>query len=200
MFTEMSKRKYTLRRRAEQQQQTRERIVQATAELHEELGPRNTTVSAIAERAGVQRLTVYRHFPDDETLFAACTSHWLAGHPPPDPADWQAITDPADRTRRALGALYAYYRRTARMWFVSYRDVHDVAALHGPMGEFEAYLDSVRDDLAAAWGQHHRNERLTATLGLAVGFHAWRLLDQQGMDDAQMAELVIDWIRCINNP
>lgn len=194
----MSKRKYTLRRRAEQQEETRGRIVAATAALHEELGPRNTTVSAIAQRAGVQRLTVYRHFPDDETLFAACTSHWLADHPPPDPADWQVVSEPAERTRQALTSLYAYYRRTERMWFVSYRDVADVTALEGPMGEFEAYLDGVRDDLLAAWpGGTENAAARAATLGLAVRFQCWRELKREGLGDQQMAALVVSWLEAL---
>jgi len=195
MFTEMSKRKYTLRRRAEQQEETRARIVEATAALHEELGARETTISAIADRAGVQRLTVYRHFPDDAALLAACTAHWLADNPPPDPSSWQALSSPAERTRHALELLYAYYRRTQRMWSVSYRDVEDVAALQVPMSDVEAYLDGIRNDLVAAWrGRGSAGPALAATLGLAVRFQAWRLLSQQGLTDAEMASLVLSWL------
>ena len=102
----MKKRKYQLHRRAESQEETRRKIVDAIVDLHEKLGPRATTVSAIAEKAGVQRLTVYRHFPDEVALFAACSSHWLGEHPLPDPAIWLAQPEWRARCRAAFAALY----------------------------------------------------------------------------------------------
>ena len=101
------KRAYRKRRRAEQEEETRLRITEAAVDLHGSVGPARTTVSAIAERAGVQRATVYRHFPDEEALFAACSSHWAALNPPPDPAAWAEIADPDERLRRALSELYS---------------------------------------------------------------------------------------------
>src|SRR3954454_21616980 len=97
-------RKYELKERARRQAETRRRITEATVELHRTVGPARTTISAIAEKAGVQRLTVYRHFPDERDLLAACSPHWLGADPPPDPSRW---TDP----RSALRELYAWYRR-----------------------------------------------------------------------------------------
>src|SRR5918999_1011525 len=94
--------------RARREEETRRRITEATVELHREVGPSNTTISAIAERAGVQRLTVYRHFPDEAALFGACSAHWRAEHPVPDPRPWAAIGDPEERLRTALGEIYAY--------------------------------------------------------------------------------------------
>src|SRR5688500_10745162 len=102
-------RKYELKKRAEAQDETRRRITEATVELHGTIGPARTTISAIAERAGVQRLTVYRHFPDERALLGACTSHWRERHPPPDPGPWTAIEDPRERAERALGELYGWY-------------------------------------------------------------------------------------------
>ena len=107
----MATRKYEQKRRAEQQEETRRRIVEAVVALHREIGPARTTIKAIAERAGVERLTVYRHFADEGALFAACDAHFRAETPPPDPAAWAEITDPAERLRAALLALYGYYRR-----------------------------------------------------------------------------------------
>src|SRR4249919_339286 len=103
-------RKYELKQRAESLGATRDRIVEATVELHESLGPAHTTISAIADRAGVQRLTVYRHFPDERTLFEACSGHWTARNPKPDPSRWAAVDDPEERLRIALSAIYAFYR------------------------------------------------------------------------------------------
>src|SRR6476646_9149441 len=93
------KRPYTMRRRAELEEETRRRITESAVELHEELGPAQTSISAIADRAGVRRSTVYRHFPDEDALFAACSAHWRAANPPPDPSLWSAIADVDERTR-----------------------------------------------------------------------------------------------------
>src|SRR6266851_6093020 len=102
-------RKYELKQRAQSQAETRQRIVEATVELHDSLGPARTTISAIAERAGVQRLTVYRHFPDDRSLFRACSGHWAARNPKPDPSSWAAVDDPEARLRLALAEIYAFF-------------------------------------------------------------------------------------------
>src|SRR5215475_5402705 len=111
MFTEMKKatRRYVLKARRERMAETRAGIVEAIMQLHEEVGPRNTTVSAIAARAGVERLTVYRHFRDEAAMFAACSHRYLELNPPPDPSAWAAESDPERRTRRALAALYSFF-------------------------------------------------------------------------------------------
>jgi len=195
MITEMKKRTYTLRARAKQQEATRRRIVQATVALHEEVGPKETTISAIAEKAGVQRLTVYRHFPDDDALFEACSSHYLKGNPPPSRDDWSGETDPSERTHLALLALYRYYRRTGRMWTSVYRDLEDIPALQSKMERFQAYLDAVRDDLLAAWSPPRGTRRqLRAVLGHAVRFSTWQSLQEEGLSDTSMAELVSGWV------
>src|SRR5919112_1408359 len=104
----MATRKYTQTRRAGQQSETRQRIIEAVAALHGEIGPARTTIKAIAERAGVERLTVYRHFADESAIFAACDAHFQAETPPPDPAEWAGITDATARLRAALFAFYSY--------------------------------------------------------------------------------------------
>src|SRR6476661_3903394 len=113
MFTDMATRtsrqeprKYQKKLRAEQQEETRQRIVEAMVALHREVGPARTTISAIAERAGVERLTVYRHFPDETEMFQACTTHYATVVPGPDPAAWAGIEDPAERLRATLLAFY----------------------------------------------------------------------------------------------
>src|ERR671916_2681939 len=105
-------RKYDMKRRAERQEETRRRIVEATVELHQTVGMARTTISAIAEKAGVQRLTVYRHFPDERGLFSACTGLYMGANPPPDPASWTQVADPQERLRVALAEVYAYHRPT----------------------------------------------------------------------------------------
>ena len=164
-------RQYRQRKRAAQQDETRLRITEATVDLHGSVGPARTTVSAVAARAGVQRATVYRHFPDERALFAACSSHWRTANPRPDPASWTAIDDPHARTRRALGELYAYYTRTEQMLANLIRDqeMDVVAPLFAP---FWDYLYAVAASLApgGATGRTH------AALRHAVDFRTWRSL------------------------
>ena len=192
MITEMKKRKYELRKRAERQQQTRERIVDAAMALHEEIGPLATTISAIAERAGVQRLTVYRHFPDERAILGACSSKWLAGHPPPD---LSAISEtaPDAHSRAALEALYAYYQRTEGMWASVYRDAERMDEVREVLGDFEAWLEQAAGELLAAWSPR-RSRRLKATLAHVVRFSTWQSLAGQGLDARTMAALAATWI------
>ena len=191
----MKTRKYTKTRRAEQQDETRARIVEATVKLHESLGPAQTSIMAIAEAAGVQRLTVYRHFPDDASLFEACSTRYLELHPPPQPAAWADIERPGERSRTALSAFYRYYRQTEQMWRVAYRDVDQVAAMQMPMNRFEAYLDQVADDLVQAWHTPPAARKsLRLTLRHALRFSTWQSLKSAKLKDKQIAELVQGWL------
>ncbi|WP_455366376.1 TetR/AcrR family transcriptional regulator [Kaarinaea lacus] len=194
----MKKRKYNKSLRAEQQEQTRDRIVEAAMVLHEELGPAHTSIKAIAEKAGVQRLTVYRYFPDDVSLFHACTSHWLELNPPPDMNEWAEYENATERCHAALLAFYHYYRRTQAMWTVSYRDVDQVTALHEPMMQFETYLDQVCDDLIKAWKQtKNTKKQLQVTLRHALRFSTWQSLNQSKLKDEKIMELVGSWLNGI---
>ena len=127
-------RKYELKRRAERQEETRRRITEAAVELHGTVGPARASISAIAEKAGVQRLTVYRHFPDERALFAACTGHYLSENPPPDPEPWTGIADPEDRLRAALAEVYGYYRRNEPMMSNSVRDAEAKPVIYEVLG------------------------------------------------------------------
>lgn len=191
----MKKRKYTKTLRADKQDETREKIVEATVELHEKLGPANTSIKAIAEKAGVQRLTVYRHFPDDVSLFKACTSHYLGLHPPPDMADWAVILDAAERTRHALQVFYQYYRSTEAMWTSAYRDIDKVEAMRPPMDQFHGYLDLVRDDLVTCWKPKKSDKKtLAITLRHSLRFTTWASLKNETLSDKNIAGLVLSWI------
>lgn len=116
-------RTYTMRARQETVDQTRLRITEAIMRLHESVGPRATTVSAIAEEAGVTRLTVYRHFPDEEALVIACSDHWSRLHPRPDPQSWASIDDPLLRLQTALAQTYAWARPAAPMMSKIFQDL-----------------------------------------------------------------------------
>lgn len=191
----MKKRKYNKSLRAEQQDETRERIVEALMELHEELGPANTSIKAIAEKAGVQRLTVYRHFPDEVSMFQACTSQWLKLHPPPDVGEWAQVKNASERSNTAMLAFYHYYRRTEKMWNASYRDLDKVEALHGPMAYFETYIDQVCGELVKAWKQTgHTKKQLQVTLRHALRFSTWQSLKNAGLKDDKIVELLKAWI------
>jgi AcrR family transcriptional regulator len=181
-----------MKRRAELEAQTRLRITESAMALHEELGPARTSISAVAERAGVRRSTVYRHFPDEEALFDACSAHFGAAHPPPDPAAWAAIEEPAPRTETALRELYAYYRRTEGMYASLLRDEPLVPVLARRMRDFHGYLRAVQDVLIAGRASGGRAGRRTrAAIGHAVAFPTWRsLAREQGLSDGEAVALM----------
>ena len=185
----IEKRKYELKKRAERLEATRRRITEATVELHRTVGPVATQISEVARRAGVQRMTVYNHFPDEISLLAACSAHWRALHPNPDPAAWLAVEDPGERLRLGLRQLYAWYRETEPMTANILRDAAIVPALgalveHGLGG----YLDNARRVLTDPIRvQGRRRERVDAAVCAAVDFHFWRALAPLG--DADAAEL-----------
>ena len=190
----MKKRKYQQKARAEQARETRQQIVEAAVKLHEKLGPAKTSIMAIAEEAGVQRLTVYRHFPDDADLFEACTSHWLSMHPPPAVADAGDPVEPCAQTEKTLLAVYDYYRNNERMWTVAYRDVDEVEALHEPMGRVEAYFDGMRDELLANWKVPAKDKKqLSLTLRHCLRFTTWQSLKNESLSDKLMVNLVMNW-------
>jgi AcrR family transcriptional regulator len=190
------KRQYTMRRRAELEEQTRRRITESAVELHEELGPAQTSISAIADRAGVQRSTVYRHFPDEDALFAACSAHWRAENPPPDPAAWLSIADVDQRTRVAIRSLYAFYDRTEAMYTSLLRDELLVPAVAKRLRDFYGYLGSIQDGLAAGRGLRGRRAQHTrAAIGHALAFATWRSLTRdEGLSNEEAAELMARFV------
>jgi len=193
----MATRKYEKKRRAEQESETRRRIVEAVYALHGEIGPARTTIKAIAERAGVERLTVYRHFADEGAIFAACDAHFRSETPPPDPAAWADIVDPAERLRAALAAFYGFYRRGENMIANAERDAVGLPALAVLMAPRDAMLAALREDLLAAWAVGDRaRTRLAAAIAHALRFDTWRSLARvEGLEDVEAAELMVDLAR-----
>jgi AcrR family transcriptional regulator len=182
------KRPYRMKRRAELEEQTRLRITESAMELHGTVGPAHTSVSAIAERAGVRRSTVYRHFPDEAALFGACSAHWAAANPPPDISLWAAIEDPDERLGTALGELYRYYRSTEAMMANLLRDEHDVAVVGELMGGYHGLLAAAADLLMAG---RPRRRGVRAAIGHALAFSSWRsLAREQGLGDADAVRLM----------
>jgi len=182
-------------KRAQQVDETRRRIVAATVGLHGTVGPANTTVSAIAEVAGVTRVTVYRHFPDEDALFVACTSHWAAQQRMPDLAGWREIPAPEDRARAALTDLYRFFCEAEPMLT---RTTRDREALPDFVLERNQQTTQTQiDALLLAWPPRQRTKKRRAVVGHAMTFATWRSLcvDQalpQRDAVAAMTRLVVD--------
>jgi AcrR family transcriptional regulator len=186
-----AKRKYELKQRAAEMADTRRRITEAAVELHGTVGPVRTTVSAIAERAGVQRHTVYRHFPTEDDIFLACSSHFAALNPRPDLEPWRSIADPRARLAHGLDELYAYYERTGYMYANIMRDEPLVGAIGPRLALLREYLSEAAAILAVGWrARSRRRHLLDAALGHVVGFETWRsLTDGGGVTRADAVEL-----------
>jgi AcrR family transcriptional regulator len=182
-------RRYQLKRRAERQNFTRQRIVDATIELHQTIGPAATTVSEIASRAGVGRVTVYRHFPDESTLSRACSGQYFERHPFPDPERWRAIPNPVERLRTGLRETYAYHRATEAMFTHVLADARD----NPVVAPYHEHWERTADVLVAAWrARGRRRTVLRAAIGLALSFDTWRtLVHEQGLTDDQAVELML---------
>ena len=202
MFTDMATRKrqprkYQQKRRAEQQAETRQRIVEAMVALHREVGPARTTISAIAERAGVERLTVYRHFPDERSMFQACTAHYATEVPGPDPAAWAGIEEPAERLRAALLAFYGYYRRAEDVLTHAIRDVPQLPELAAVLSPWDSFVGRLRKDLVERWDvAGPARARLAAAIAHSLRFETWRSLARiERLDDDEAADLMLDLAR-----
>jgi AcrR family transcriptional regulator len=195
------RRKYELKRRAADMAETRRRIIEAAVELHGTIGPARTTVTSVAERAGVQRHTVYRHFPSEADLFTACSAHFFEANPLPNLAAWQAIGGPGPRLERALDELYAYYERTEAMYGNVYRDAELVEALPPALAPFERYLDEAARILAAGRpGRGRRRQVLAAALRHAVDFRTWQSLAAGGLTRAEAIRLMIGFVEAAAAP
>jgi AcrR family transcriptional regulator len=186
-------RQYEQRARAEAAAETRRRIVEATVALHQEVGPARTTVAEIARRAGVQRLTVYNHFPEDADLFGACSAHWAAEHVPPDPAPWTQIADPDERLRRALLDTYAWFEAGEPMLTHVNRDSEVLPELAAVIARGQApYAEAVAEILMAGrTARGRRRAQVLAAIGLALDFATWRrLVRLEGLSPAEAADLM----------
>jgi AcrR family transcriptional regulator len=185
-----TKRKYELKKRAKQMGETRLRITEAAIELHGSLGPSRTTMSAVAERAGVERRTLYRHFPSEADLFEACSTHYFAANPWPDLAAWRAIRDPQDRLERALDELYAYYELTEPMFSNVLRDAEVVDFARDAVAPLDAYLDEAAEILLAGrQARGRRRQLLKGALRHATAFSTWRSLSANGIGRSDAARL-----------
>ena len=181
-----------MKRRAELEAETRRRITEKAVELHGTLGPARTSISAIAERAGVRRSTVYRHFPDEAALFDACSSHWEAANPVTDMTAWQSIEDPSQRLRTALDELYAYYRRTERMMDNLHRDELTVPLVAERFAGYHGYIAATRDLMMRGRSvRGRRRDVARAAVGHTLAYTTWRSLTrEQGLADDNAVALM----------
>ncbi len=193
-------RKYEMKRRAERMQETRRRIAQAAMELHQTVGPARTTVSAIAEKAGVQRHTYYAHFPELKDLYEACTAHHMERNPLPEPSRWAEISGPEERLRRALSEVYAYYEDNEALLTNVLRDTPLDPVLQENNVFLFRHWEAMRGTIAGAFEARsgERHEALVAAIALALDLQTWRTLVRgQGLEDDRAVELMVGMVRCL---
>jgi AcrR family transcriptional regulator len=195
-------RKYELRARAEKQAETRRRIVEATSALHEEVGPARTTVAEIARRAGVQRLTVYTHFPNETELFEACGQHWMDRNAPPDPSAALALDNPDERLRAVLGPLYRWYRKNARTTENMQRDRLVMPALDKVMRiRMDQQFANLAKVLASGFSSKGRPAKgVRAAVALTLDFWTWRRLASEGTSDDAAAAIMVGAVKAAAEP
>ena len=183
------KRRYELKERARRQAETRQQIVEAAVALHTSIGPARTTISAIAARAGVERHTVYAHFPDERTLFRACSTHWRGQHPRPDVKRWLELDAPELRLGRVLADLYGWYDEVESHLAVIRRDASLVEANAEVLAETDEAARELADALARGWP---RRRTVRAAIGHALEFETWRsLVRRQGLSRKQAVDAML---------
>lgn len=189
-------RKYRLKQRAESQEQTRLRIVKATVALHTTLGPAHTSMVAIAHQAGVERPTLYRHFPTMSDLFSACSSHFWEQSPPPDPEPWLKINHPEARLRLGLMELYTYYADHEVAQWKILRDLEDMPELRPFASRRIAHRQRMCEVLGSAWPDRGTKQKLLmAALAHATDYFAWRSLRRQGLTNEEAIDLIVNLVK-----
>lgn len=189
--SKLKPRTYTLKKRAEGQAQTRQRIVEAAVDLHSSVGPAATTFSMVAERAGVQRHTLYAHFPDERSLLLACSGHVHAQDPMPNAAAWRDIADRSERLRTGLRAVYDWYERHAALMSCVMRDVE----FYAPTKDIVALRIA---PITIGWREvlgAQLTARQRALLQLALSFYTWRtLVRDSGLKQAAAVDAMVQAI------
>lgn len=190
------KRTYKQGKRAEAAAETRQKIIDTVVELHRTVGPRNTTIAEIARRAGVERLTVYKHFPDEAGMIMATQGHWLTQHPPPDAGQWAMILDPDARLRVALRELYLWYADTEPMTQNVMRDAPVLPSFTAVLSLLREHVREGAEILAVS--RLGDPEWTMATLNVVQSFETWRtLVRERGLTLGQAVELAVCWVRSV---
>jgi AcrR family transcriptional regulator len=189
-------RRYRKIKRAIREQETRRRIVDALVHLHATVGPANATITEVAARAGVSRMTVYNHFPDEATQFAACSAHWFARHPLPDLEAWAALSGQTGRLLLGLRELYCWYRDTHYMMDNVLRDAAVVPAVADVLDrQWWPYVDRMVDVLLDRWKKGGKPQQRRVAIRLMVDFRTWQILTADGMGDEQAARLAAGMVQ-----
>jgi AcrR family transcriptional regulator len=179
-------------RRAASRNETRNRIVEATAKLHGERGVLGTTWQDIAREADVSVSTVYAHFPSLNELLPACGQLVMSRVRPPAADDEDEIIGDAHDTRerllRVARALFSFYERGGPHIEVDIRE----RQLPG-MREWE---ESQRATVAALVGAALADEAPTApSLRLISAFFdlpTYKALRTRGVSTKRAAETVAE--------
>lgn len=190
-----STRGYQMRKRREDVEETRQRIVDAAVELHGSVGPAQTTLSAIAERAGVQRSTLYRHFADEVAVFGACSSQWFDDHPWPSSSAWELVANPVERLSTALRELYRYYDVNRAMLGNVIRDMATMPPFVQEL--LRSQVSATHEVLMEPWPAGAERERVAMAVWLAIDFRAWQVLDEAGLEAEAAAELVVEMVGAV---
>ncbi len=190
-------RPYRKRKRARSEEATRRRITEAAVELHGTIGPAKTTVTDIAERAGVSRMTVYNHFPTEQELFVSCSTHWSDRNPFPEPTLWSGIRDPAERLTAGLGEMYGWYAQKRGMLENVLRDERSMPSVARVMDElWRPYLEELVGALVEGWSEAPEDSpAVRAALRLVVDFETWRLFHEMGLDVARSVHVAVRMVR-----
>jgi AcrR family transcriptional regulator len=193
-------RQYRQSLRSEKSASTRQRIVAAAIELHGTIGPANTSLSAVARKAGVSRPTLYSHFPDEASLFHACTIHWMSQDPPPDPAAWLENDDPRRRIGTALREIYSHYARNEQMTGNVLRDMYLVESMRSfNVPRVEESFAAVTEILGSAFGDGpDLAVRRRAMVSVAISFNTWKsLVRVEGLTNEEATELMAHAVACV---
>ncbi|MFL9827346.1 TetR/AcrR family transcriptional regulator [Rhodoplanes sp. SY1] len=189
-------RKYELKRRAVRQDATRQRIIAAAVDLHCSVGPTRTSILAIAERAGVERPTVYRHFPTLNALYLACADRFWTDNPLPDAEAWTAVADPEARLRRGLGELYAFFERLSPALWNILRDVEDAPDLKQFCAGHSGSWMRMREVLAEPFADlSEPRDKVDAAIAHAVDYFAWRASRRNGVSNTAIIDLMTGMVR-----
>ena len=191
-------RRYRMKVRSERFEETRRRIGRAVYELHSTIGPARATISGIAQQAGVDRVTVYRHFPDDRSLYRACLEHWTRERPLPDPESWIRFADGAARLRFALGEVYRHYEENEGLWSNGWRDLPRLPALMETDAPVFARFAAMQAALSQPWSTGPHAELASGWVAHALEFPTWEsFVRRHGLTSGQLIDMVVQGIRCL---
>lgn len=191
----MARRQYRMGKRAATAAETRQRLVEATFELHTEQGIATTTMKQIAERADVSVGTAYHHFPTYDEAIRACGAYTLDRFRFPEEADFiKPGMTLGERLTGLAEAYFGYYERLPA-WEHVRRDQEKIPVLR----EFVEFEESHRRHLTAvALAPDVVQPAIAATVSVLLDLPVFLGLKRIGLDrDAavgRITEIALAWI------